>query len=58
MGMIRGKERKNARTKEDGAVKNQMCLKVKGMLAKAGRTCGGFFTRKKDLFGSIHKDNL
>ena len=41
--------RTKARTKEDGAVKNRVCLKEKKTMKKAGKTCGGLFTRKKSL---------
>ena len=40
---------KKARTKEDGAVKNRVCLKEEKAMKKAGKTCGGLFTRKKTL---------
>ena len=47
--MIEGKRERKARTKEDGAVKNRVCLNGKNALGKAGKTCGGLFTRKKAL---------
>jgi len=40
-------ERENSKDEGRSAVMNQICLKGKRTLLKAGNTCGGFFTRKK-----------
>ena len=53
---IEGKREQKARTKEDGAVKNRVCLNGKNALGKAGKTCGGFFTRKKILISLKSKE--
>ena len=53
---IEGKREQKARTKEDGAVKNRVCLKEKNALKKAGKPCDVFFTRKKALISLEMKE--